>query len=75
MAGQFAHRLALIGFAVLTIRGLIIGADFAGTLKWALAAAALFFALGLVIGDLARKLAEDNARSEFKQLQAANHTD
>jgi hypothetical protein len=58
-----------LGFAVLTIRGLITGADFEGTLKWALAAAALFFPLGLVIGDLARKLAEDNAHSEFSRLQ------
>lgn len=71
MAGQFAYRLSLLAFAVSTIRGLITGSDFQGALKWALVAAAAFFALGFVVAEFARLLVEDNARSEFARLRLA----
>ncbi|MEX0702480.1 MAG: hypothetical protein WD069_10330 [Planctomycetales bacterium] len=65
MAARFASRLALIAFAAATIRGLLEGADFQGTLTTGLAAVAVFYGLGLVLGDLSRKLVEEHAQAEF----------
>ena len=75
MASLFASRLSLIAFATVSIRGVITGTEFEGTLKSALIAAAVFYGLGLVVGELARRVIEDNVRSEFERLIAENTND
>jgi hypothetical protein len=62
VAAQYAPRLALI--AVLTVlgRGLLGDGDFAGTVETAAFAAAAFFALGLLVGEIARRLVEEHVR-------------
>ena len=68
MAGQFAARLSLIAFAVVTLRGAIESAEFHGTMTAAMLAAAAFFGLGLVAGELARRTVEEIAHKEFEKL-------
>lgn len=68
MAIPFASRLALIAFATATLRGLLEGGDFRGTMWAALVALAAFYGLGLVLGDLARRLAEESARTELARM-------
>lgn len=60
MAEQYAPRLALI--AVLTVlgRGMLCGGDFVGTVQMAAVAAVVFFALGLLVGEIARRLVEEH---------------
>ena len=68
MAVQFAGRLSLIAFSTAAFRGLISAADFEGTLKTALIATAAFYGLGLIFGELACRVAEESARTEFERL-------
>lgn len=70
MATQFASRLALIAFATVSVRGVIEFADFHVTLSAALKIAAVFFGFGLVVGELARRTAEEIAQREFQELIA-----
>ncbi len=72
MAVQFAIRLSLIAFATTSVRGLINGADFQGTIQTALIATAVFYGLGFVLGELARRLVEENVRAEWKRRKAGN---
>jgi len=65
VAKQFASQLALIAFFVSSVRGLLTRADFEGTVQNALLVTSLFFCLGWVLGQLARLLIEENARSEI----------
>ena len=65
MAGHFAFRLSLIAFATASLRGLIGGTDFSGGLKTALVAAALFYGLGLIVGEMARRVVEEHVQAEF----------
>jgi hypothetical protein len=44
--------------------------QFDGTLRTALAAAAVFFLIGLMCGDLARRLVEEDARVEVNRMIA-----
>lgn len=74
MASQFANRLALIGFATITVRGLLAGSDFQGTIQAALLAMAVFFAVGFVIGELARRVVEEAVDLEIARKLAANAT-
>lgn len=67
MAAQFAGRLALIAFAIVEVRGLIVGGDFATVTKSALLATLLFFALGMLTGELARRVVEESARGELEE--------
>lgn len=69
---QFASRLSLIAFATASIRGLLHGADFQGTLQTAIAAGVVFFGLGLGLGELARWLVEENVQLEIARLKAEN---
>lgn len=59
MAQEYATRLAMIAFATAVIQGLMTGAAFELALKHALLALAVFFALGLAVGELARRIVED----------------
>ena len=69
---QFANRLSLIAFATASIRGLLDGSDFQGTIQGALVVLAVFYGLGLVFGEWARRLVEENARHEITRLKARN---
>jgi uncharacterized membrane protein len=69
VAKQFACRISLIAFATATIRGAISGADFEGTISAALLALALFFGIGLVCGELARRLVEEHVRNEVDRMR------
>jgi len=71
MAQQFAGRLALIAFAAACLQGALSLADFEGAIKAALAASALFYGLGILVGDLGRRIAEEGAKAEFARLAAA----
>ncbi len=64
VGNQFAFRLALIAFVVVTLRGLIAGDDFFGTIQVALFCLGLFFVFGYFLGDLARRLVEEHAETE-----------
>ncbi len=65
---QFAFRLALIAFVVVTLHGLIAGEGFFGVLQMALFCLGLFFVLGFFLGDLARRLVEEHAEAEVTIL-------
>lgn len=65
MATQFAARLSLIAFATVTTEAVISGEAFQPGVKAALTALALSYAIGLVVGDLARRVIEENAAVEF----------
>jgi hypothetical protein len=68
VAQEYATRLSMIAFATAVIQGLATGAAFEPALKHALSALALFFGLGLVVGELARRIVED-------RWQASRNTD
>lgn len=70
VAAQFAVRLALIAFAVAELRGAMLGGDFSAATKGALLAFAASFALGLVAGELARRVVEESGRREFEERLA-----
>jgi len=71
VASQFAYRLSLIAFATTTVRGLLSGADFYGTIQTALAALGLFFLAGLVLGELARRVIEESVDTQIARSIAA----
>jgi hypothetical protein len=64
VAEQFAPRLALIATMTVFGRGMFAGGDFAGTVKTAAVAAVVFFVLGLLVGEIARRLIEEHVRGE-----------
>ncbi len=70
VAKLFASRISLIAFATASLRGVMTGGHFEGTLKTALAAAAAFYLFGLICGDLARRVVEEGARAEAERIIA-----
>ena len=70
---EYAVRLALIAFATAAIQGLVMKADFEPALKSALAAAAAFYFLGWLCGEMARRIVEESV--ELNRSQAAVPTD
>lgn len=68
LRSQFAFRLSLIAFATAAVRGLMAGGDFAGTMQSALWILALFFGLGWIIGELARRVIEEQVEAELPRL-------
>lgn len=73
MTKQYATRLSLTAFLAAIARGLPpfgSGRDFTGTLEGALLTAAVFFGIGLIFGELGRRLAEEAGRNDaFRTLQ------
>lgn len=63
VAHEYAVRLALIAFATTAIQGLVTRNDFEPTLKSALIAAAVFYGLGWLCGEMARRLVEESVQS------------
>jgi hypothetical protein len=69
---QFAKRLALISFATAALRGLFCEADFLATMQTALVSLGAFYVLGLVLGDAARRIVEENVRTQLaRQVESA----
>jgi len=68
---QFATRLSLIAFFATLVQGVVTGAGFADTVQDGLAAMAVFYGLGWVLGELARLIVEESARAEVDRLLAA----
>jgi hypothetical protein len=60
VAHQYAVRLALIAFATAAIQGALRQSGFEPALKFALAAAAAFYVLGWLCGELARRIVEES---------------
>lgn len=60
MAHEFAVRLAAIAFATATLQGAITGADFQSTLKMALVVLGVFYGLGFLCGEIARRIVEES---------------
>ena len=71
MAHDVASRLALLAFAAAGVQGLLALGDFEGTVITGLKSAAMFYALGYLVGELGRRLAEESARSELERIVAA----
>ena len=62
MAHVYAVRLALIAFATMAIQGVVQRADFESALKHSLMAAAAFYALGWICGELGRRIVEESVQ-------------
>jgi hypothetical protein len=72
VATQFAKRLALISFATAALRGLFGEADFFATMQTALVSLGAFYVLGLVLGEVARRIVEENIRTQLaRQIETA----
>jgi hypothetical protein len=72
VATQFAKRLALISFATAALRGLFCEADFFATMQTALVSLGAFYVLGLVLGEGARRIVEENVRTQLaRQVETA----
>ena len=70
MAVQFGVRLALIAFATAALDGALAGADFEGSLRAALLAGVVFLVLGVICGELARHVVEEQVAAELEQMRA-----
>lgn len=76
MAWHVAHRLTLIAFATVAMRGVLDRTGLEATLNAALLAGAIAYPIGLILGDLARRLIEDTVRMEVERvLQDVLHLD
>src|SRR3984885_16293654 len=67
VATQFAKRLALIAFATAALRGLLCQSDFFATMQTALVSLGAFYVLGLVVGEAARRIVEENVKSDLAE--------
>lgn len=75
VALQFAFRLGLLTFGVVALRGALRSIDFTGGMQDALLASVVFFSLGFVLGEIARRLVEEHVQAEQRRvLSRDNHT-
>jgi VIT1/CCC1 family predicted Fe2+/Mn2+ transporter len=65
VAHAFASQLGLIAFATAAIQGLISGAEFFKSVQTALLVLLVFYGLGLILGDLARRVVEESVLAEL----------
>ena len=63
MAHDYGVRLALVAFATATIQGLLARSAFEPSLKLALGAAAGFYCLGWLCGEMARRIVEESVQA------------
>lgn len=68
MALHTACRLALIAFATVALRGVLDGSEFQTVLILAIKTGAVFFGIGMIIGELARRLLEDMVISKIRKV-------
>ena len=74
MALHTACRLALIAFATVAFRGALDGSEFRTVLILAIKIGAAFFGIGMIIGELARRLLEEIVISKIKKVIDENAT-
>jgi hypothetical protein len=60
----------MIAFATVCLRGMLLGSEFLGTIHAALYAGAGFYCLGVIIGEIAKRVVEESVQSEFEKLLA-----
>ncbi len=70
VAAQFGSRLALIAFATALMRGTIDRTDFVGAIQFAMIVLVVFFAIGLMIGEIGYRLAKECGEVEFQILRS-----
>lgn len=68
MALHTACRLALIAFATVALRGVLDGSEFQAALLLAIKVGAIFFGIGLITGELARRLTEDMVAAKIRKV-------
>jgi hypothetical protein len=74
VAQEYAVRLAWIVFATAAIQGLVMRADFEPALKSALAAALVFYVLGWLCGEMARRIVEESIELDRQQPAVPTNT-
>jgi hypothetical protein len=72
VATQFAGRLALLVFAASAAERLWSPHDLSSALSTVLVHTAVFYGFGLICGELARRLVEEDATREFEAWKAAS---
>ncbi len=72
MSLHFAFQLALIAFATVTLKAVVNRADLEGSLTSALITGVAFGGLGLITGELARRIVEEQVQTEFEAWKS-NH--
>ncbi len=66
MSLHFAFQLALIAFATVTLKGVVSWTDLESSLTSALVTGLAFGGLGLITGELARRIVEEQVQTEFE---------
>lgn len=74
MAHDYAVRLALVAFATATIQGLLARSAFEPAIKTALVAAAGFYVLGWLCGEMARRIVEESVQPPTSSQPPPNTT-
>ena len=64
MAHEYGVRLATIAFATALLQGVIGGAGFSNTLQSGLLALAIFYGLGWLTGEVARRAVEESVAAK-----------
>ena len=57
----------MIAFATAVIRGLLCQADFYSTIETALVSMGAFYILGLLVGEAARRIVEENVKADLTE--------
>lgn len=70
MVWVYAPQLGLIAFATVLLQAAISGAPFESSITTALLALVVFYILGALIGETARRVVEDSVLSEFRQMMS-----
>lgn len=65
MAQAYACQLALIAFATTALQGLLRGAEFVNAVQSSLLVLMMFYVLGWILGELARRLVEESVQYEL----------
>lgn len=69
---HFAFQMALIAFATVTLKAVVSRADLEGALTSALFTGLAFAGLGLVTGELARRIVEEQVQTEFETWKSTH---
>lgn len=71
MVWIYAQQLALIAFATVLLQAAGSGAAFETTVTLGLQVLVLFYVVGALLGEMARRVVEDSVTAEFRQTAAA----
>ncbi len=72
MAMAFGLRLSLIAFSVIAFDGMLRGGTFEDTIQLALIAGGVFWGLGLLMGEVARRVVEESVDAELSKANPAS---